>query len=99
MLLHEELTELLARRADIDKYDIEDWLVDAFSEGFNLILEDESIPEMSQVLYQCCANIYKGQLVETETVLSKLPSTAQTQSVTQQCAVQNDESSESEVDE
>ncbi|KAI6221850.1 hypothetical protein M3Y99_01531600 [Aphelenchoides fujianensis] len=86
--LREELTAVLAKRADIDKYDIEDWLEDAFNEAFNLLLEDGSVPEMSQLLFECTDSIYKGDLPRAEAALARLPSSAQTQHLAQQTAVQ-----------
>lgn len=97
--LHEELKLLLVEHANIEKYDIEDWLEEAFDEQFNLRLEDGSIGEMSQILFECLSLIRKQTPDGVPAILDRLPSSAQTNAQTQQTALKLESEDESGSDE
>uniref|UniRef100_A0A1I7RHE2 Pre-rRNA-processing protein TSR2 homolog n=1 Tax=Bursaphelenchus xylophilus TaxID=6326 RepID=A0A1I7RHE2_BURXY len=73
LLLHDELALLLLETKDLDKYVIEDWLDDAFNDTFNLVLEDGSVSEMSDILAQATHLILKGKLEEAQSLVNRLP--------------------------
>jgi hypothetical protein len=99
-MLHEELTLLLVEQAaKIEKYDLEDWLDDAFDESFDLRLEDGSIGEMSQILFECLSLIRKQTPAGVPVILNRLPNAAQTQATTQQTKVNLESEDESGSDE
>jgi hypothetical protein len=97
--LHEELRLLFCENPNIEKFDIEDWLDDAFDEHFNLRLEDGSIGEMSQILFECISLIRKQTPAGVPAILSRLPSSAQTNATAQQTTVQLESEDESGSDE
>ncbi|KAI6175618.1 hypothetical protein M3Y97_00709200 [Aphelenchoides bicaudatus] len=97
--LHEELSLLLIEHAKLEKYDVEDWLHDAFDEQFNLLLEDGSISEMSQILFECISLIRKQTPAEVPTVLNRLPNPTQAATQAQQTNVNLESGDESGSDE
>lgn len=83
----------------IDKYDIVDWLEDAFDESFNLRLEDGSVEEMSQILFECISLVRKQTPAEIVNVLARLPNSNQTNAIAQQNAIQEESDDDSETEE
>ncbi|CAD5219376.1 unnamed protein product [Bursaphelenchus okinawaensis] len=73
IMLHNELTLLLLETKDLDKFVIEDWLEDGFNEVFNLVLEDGSVAEMSDLLARGAQLILDGKIDQVESVLARLP--------------------------
>lgn len=96
--LHEELSLLLVEHQSIEKYDLEDWLDDAFDEHFNLRLEDGSVGEMSQILFECLSLIRRKTPGDVPAVLSRLPTPTQTANQTQQTTLKLESEDESGSD-
>jgi hypothetical protein len=83
----------------VEKYDLEDWLDDAFDEQFNLRLEDGSISEMSQILFECTSLIRKQTPAGVPAILDRLPNSTQTATQAQQTNVKLESEDESGSDE
>lgn len=93
--LHEELANLLINDAKVEKWDLEEWLDDAFDEGFNVRMEDGSIEEMSQILFECISQIRKETPANVPAILNRLPNSTQTAAQAQQTNVRLESDDES----
>ena len=64
-------------------------------ESFNLRLEDESIPEMSRLLWECCSLIYKNEPpTAIDEKLAWLPKSSQLTSLAHQTQLESASSEE-----
>lgn len=74
------MAQLLLENKNLDEFEVEEWIDDAFDQGFNLSINDGSVLEMSRLLLTASKHILANEMAKAAELVAKLAQPATVQS-------------------